>query len=283
MNKSNKQGILMDASLLGFVTVVLLTAIFMAVGPNNFFFNLICLMISLILVIITYFTNIITGLIFNLLFFFGQLVYVFYVSMYKDGFTLGFIYWLIVPPILCLLVYGVTIRIREQVAENVQLRRNNARLNALDQETNLRTLNMFDEDFCVLSKASKNAPAMLSLMVIRIRYWDSMKSMITNDQIKEMIGLISDEIKQNFGRENFKYIIDHSVPTWGILNFEEAAQLKTIRLLIKEGFQKKMKTTEVLTDIHAELIISIVSYEEGEMKTSTDLLSAAIKELQYDV
>lgn len=283
MNDNNKRGVIMDLSLLGFMTVVLLTAIFMSVGPNTFFFNLICLMITFILVIITYFTNIVTGLIFNLLFFFGQLVYVFYVSMYKDGFTLGYAFWLIVPPVLCLLIYGITLQLREQIAENIRLKRNNTRLSALDQETNLRTLNMFDEDFAVLSMGTQDHPAHLNMMVIRVRYWDSLKSRLTNDQTKELIHLITEQVNTYFNEQNFKYIIDHSVPTWGILTFHEVNELKIIRARLKEDFQKKAAISEILGSVKIELVISISNYDKEENKTSTDLLAAGIKELQYDV
>ncbi|WP_086347727.1 hypothetical protein [Candidatus Enterococcus clewellii] len=108
MINSKNRSVIMDLSLLGFLTVVLLTAVFMAVGPNTFFFNLICLMVTFILVIITYFINIVTGLIFNLLFFFAQLGYVFYISMYGDVFSLGYIFLVIVPPILCVLICRVS-------------------------------------------------------------------------------------------------------------------------------------------------------------------------------
>lgn len=283
MNNSKKRGVIMDLCLLGFLTVVLLTAIFMALGPNEFFFNLICLMVTFILVIITYFANIVTGLIFNLLFFFAQLVYVFYVSMYKDGFSLGYVFWLIVPPVLCLLIYGITLRLREQIAENIQLRRSNTRLTALDQETNLRTLNMFDEDFAVLSMGTQDHPTHLNMMVVRVRYWDSLKSRLTNDQTKELIHIVTEQVNTCFNDQNFKYIIDHSVPTWGVLTFHEMNELKVIRSRLKDDFQKKVTTSETLGNLKIELIIAIANYDREENKTSTDLLAAGIRELQYDV
>lgn len=283
MNNNQTRGVIMDLSLLGFLTIVLSTAIFMAVGSNSFFFNLICLMITFILILITYFTNIVTGLIFNLLFFFGQLVYVFYVSMYKDGFSLAYIFWLIVPPILCLLIYGITLQLREQIAENIQLKRNNTRLTALDQETKLRTLNMFDEDFSVLSMGTQDHPTHLNMMVIRIRYWDSLKSRLSNEQTKELIHLITEQVNFYYNDQNFKYIIDHSVPTWGILTFHELAELKIIRERLKENFQKKAASSDILGNVKIELVISVASYDREENKTSTDLLAAGIRELQYDV
>ena len=283
MISSKNQRIIMDLSLLAFITVVLLTAIFMAIGPNSFFFNLICLMITFILVIITYFTNIVTGLIFNLLFFFGQLVYVFYVSVYKSGFTLAYVFWLIIPPVLCLLIFGITLHIQQLSQENVQLQSSNARLNALDQETKLRTLNMFDEDYSVLSKASEGSADSLKLMVIRIRYWEGLKSRLNDEQTKVMIHLITEQVNAYFSKENFKYIIDQHVPTWGILSFYELSEMRLIRIRIKEDFQDQLRVSNALAGVTIELVISITINEEGEEQTSTKLLADGVKELQYDV
>lgn len=283
MTNSKNRGVIMDLSLLGFLTVVLLTAVFMAVGPNSFFFDLICLMVTFILVIITYFANIVTGLIFNLLFFFAQLGYVFYVSMYGEGFSLGYIFWLIVPPVLCVLIYGITLLLREQIDENIQLRKSNTQLIALDRETNLRTLNMFDEDFSVLSMGTQDHPTHLNMMIIRIRYWDSLKSRLSNDQTKELIHLITEQVNTCYNDQNFKYIIDHSVPTWGVLTFYEVNELKVVRERLKEAFQKKASTSEALRNLKIELVISIANFDRKENKTSTDLLAAGIRELQYDV
>lgn len=283
MNRSQRQRIIMDLGLLGFITIVLLTSIFMALGPNTFFFNLICLMITFILVIITYFTNIVTGLIFNLLFFFGQLVYVFYVSVYKDGFSLGYIYWLIIPPVLCLLIFSITLHIKELTRENIQMQSNNARLNALDQETKLRTLNMFDEDYSVLIKASEGSAQGLKLMIIRIRYWEGLKSRLSTDQTKEVIHLITKQVNANYSKENFKYIIDHQIPTWGILTFYELSKMRVLRAKIKEEFQEQLRVSEILAGVTIELVISITANEEGEDRSSTTLLADGVKELQYDV
>lgn len=280
--KTKNKGVIMDSCLLGFFVVVLMISIFMANSPLPFFFNLVCLMITLILVIITYFTNIVTGLIFNLLFFFGQLMYVFYVSIYHNGFSLGYVFWLIIPLILCLLIFGITLLVREQAEENSRLRKNNARLNALDQETNLRTLTMFDEDYTVLSHVSDEKLNVLSMMVIQIRYWDSMKSIISNQQIRALIHLITEQVNNCYDDANFKYIIDSNVPTWGILTFNSVEELKVVRSRLKEDFVEKKKSSELLRDIKIELVISISIHDE-ETRSSTDMLAAGIRELQYDV
>lgn len=280
---TNKKSLLIDASLLSFILLIFLTFVFVAVSPNAFFFDLICMIVTLLLVIVTYFTNIVTGLIFNLLFFFGQIVYILYQFLYQDSFQLSAIYWLIIPPILCLLIYLVTLYIREIVTANIELQKTNSRLNALDQDTHLRTLTMLDSDYQVVEAIAQRNKLSFHLSVMRIRHWDSLKPLLSPDQIKELIQVISDLLQESYGNDNFKYLIDQAIPTWGVLSTTTNSELRVIRGLMKEKFQEELNKSNYLRDLTVELIISITAYSAEDIHSSTDLLAAGIRELQYDV
>ena len=101
--------------------------------------DLSCLLISVILIIVTYFVGITAGLTFSLIFIFLQLTYVVYQYVYHDLFSYGSLFWLIMPPLYCLTIYAVTYQIRTIEEENIRLRKETSRLNALDAVTNLRT------------------------------------------------------------------------------------------------------------------------------------------------
>ncbi|OTP41501.1 hypothetical protein A5797_002178 [Enterococcus faecalis] len=70
--------LLLDLTLLVGIVLVVGTTIFMALGTNDFFVDLSCLLISVILIIVTYFVGITAGLTFSLIFIFLQLTYVVY-------------------------------------------------------------------------------------------------------------------------------------------------------------------------------------------------------------
>ena len=113
--------LLLDLTLLVGIVLVVGTTIFMALGTNDFFMalgtndffvDLSCLLISVILIIVTYFVGITAGLTFSLIFIFLQLTYVVYQYVYHDLFSYGSLFWLIMPPLYCLTIYAVTYQIR---------------------------------------------------------------------------------------------------------------------------------------------------------------------------
>ena len=59
--------LLLDLTLLVGIVLVVGTTIFMALGTNDFFVDLSCLLISVILIIVTYFVGITAGLTFSLM------------------------------------------------------------------------------------------------------------------------------------------------------------------------------------------------------------------------
>lgn len=70
MMKNNQ--LLSDLSLLGFLLLNFIVAIFVGMNPERFAQNIIFMNIAMILAIVTYFTTITMGLVLNLLFIFGQ-------------------------------------------------------------------------------------------------------------------------------------------------------------------------------------------------------------------
>ena len=283
MNTTSQQrGIQLDIALLFFIVLMVVTTIFVSLGPNSFFFDLLCFLVTLLLIVITYFVNIVSGLIFDLLFIFAQLIYVIYQYVYQNQFSYAMIYWLIIPTLFCLTIHFITIRLRRIEKENLELRRSTTQVNALDVDTQLRTLNMFDDDFLVLSKAATHYHIPLNIMVIRVRYWEGLKSMMTVEQIQELVYAVSQTITDYYKADNFKYIIDHSTPTWGVLTFIETSELKIIRSTIKENFNSTVRVSPTLANLNLELVISTAEFTD-EMSSSTDLLAEGIRELQYDV
>lgn len=283
MTEKNRQ-LRVDISFLACIMLYFITIIFMASPINPFFFDLICLMITLLLLIVTYFTDVVTTLIFNIIFIFAQLVYVYYVSFYKEGFSLGYLFWLVMPTIFCLTVYGLTYIVKQQGEENEQLRKSNSRLSALDHDTNLRTLAVYERDFEVLKKVADTHDVPLSLVVIRIRHWKSLRLMMDSGQTAELIEIISKLIKEQLGKEGYVYIIDRITPTWGILTFEASKELKTTRLLLKDEFQQCLNESKgQLAGLNISLVLGLANYAPDEMVVSADLLAEGIRELQYDV
>lgn len=278
-----KPTLLLDVSLLFAIVLIIGTTIFISLGTNPFFFDLICLLITVMLMIITYFTGIVSGLTFTLIFIFAQLAYVIYQYLYHDIFSYGSVFWLILPPLLCLNIFIVTYQIRLIQDENTALRISTTRLNTLDADTNLRTLKMYEEDFNMFSDVSNRFNAPLYTVVIRVSYWESMRNLMSNEQIKELLKLVTATIQETTDECNLLYIVDHSVPTWSLLIFTDQNKLKMLKELVKEKFKEKLNYSAELNEINISLVFAYVQYNQEEFSSATELLGDGINALQYDV
>ena len=85
------------------------------------------------------------------------------------------------PPLYCLTIYAVTYQIRTIEEENIRLRKETSRLNALDAVTNLRTAKCTRKDsIYFLIFLRYEAP--LYLVVIQVAYWESIRNLLSPEQ-----------------------------------------------------------------------------------------------------
>ncbi|MCA5012976.1 MULTISPECIES: diguanylate cyclase [unclassified Enterococcus] len=274
---------IMDLSLLFFISLVSITVIFVGLGNNGFFIDLISLLITLILVIITYFTGIVSGLIFTLIFVFVQLGYVSYQYVFMKQFTYASLFWLIIPPLYCLSIFLITYQVRLLEKENERLKKNNVQYNALDAETHLRTLTLYESDFPMFVTMSQRFQTDLYTVVVRIRYWDSLKKLMTEEQTKELLKMITRVFQESSDQSNSLYMVNQVTPTWSSYTFSTPESLREFRELLKERFLEELEKTTNLNNLTIDLLVSQAKYDSEEMTKASDFLSEALNGLQYDV
>lgn len=282
MNKS-KVNIMMDLSLLLFITLIVITVIFIGFGTNPFFNDLASLLITSILMVITYFTGIVAGLTFSLLFSFIQLAYVSYQYVYHKEFSYGSIFWLFMPALLCLSIYLITTYIRLLELENKKLYHEKIRLRTLDERTQLRTVTMFEDDFTVLAGTAEAFGLPLNTCVIRVRYWDSLRSLMSETQVTELLQLLTKAIEESIEVKHFLYMVDTTIPTWSLLVFEAPDKLEAFKASVKQHFAEAQSHSEALNRLTIQLAVAQVSYDASVKMTGTDFLADGIHSLQYDV
>ncbi|KMT39135.1 hypothetical protein [Melissococcus plutonius] len=283
MNTNHKLHLLKDLSLLFEVLLLIVVSIFMGTHVNPFFFNLICLLVTTLLILITYFAGLVPGLTFCVIFIFGQIGYVVYNYIYNDVFYYGSLFWQIMPLLYCLCIYLVTYQIKK--AENLinELQINRDRFSVLDNETNLRTIRIYTDDFAFLSNVAIKIKHPLYIVIIQISYWDSVKRLINNEQLKLLLHLITNAIEASKAEAYIVYMIDHTNPTWASLTFANENQIKVFKELVKENFEEQLLYSEALAHLNIGLVISYYKYDSEEVKDAGDFLNLGINALQYDV
>ena len=275
--------LLLDLTLLMGTFLIVGTTIFISLDTNDFFIDLTCLLISVLLIIITYFTGITAGLTFSLIFIFIQLTYVVYQYAYHNVFSYGLLFWLVMPPIYCLTIYAVTYQIRTIQEENIRLRKETTRLNTLDSVTNLRTAKMYEEGFDLFSEVSTRYNVPLYMAVIRVAYWESIRNLMNLEQKKELLQLVTAAISDTTDGRYLPYFIESEPPTWSLLIFREGEDPQSAKIHFKEDVQEKIVGSELLSNLTITLQVSYTKYDPAEFNNASEFLGEGINSLQYDV
>ena len=255
----------------------------MLTGRQFVLLNTLYLGVTVLLVLCTYFYGLIVGMSLNMLFIFGQVFYMVYRYLNTGSVAFDLVIWLIFPPLLSLTFYAMTRQLQIIQAENLQMQEALVNYGAFDQETELRTTVAFLEDAGVFIETNRRFGIPVSVIAIRIRYYEDMKSMLGPDRMRELIKVASQSIQEATRDNDIVYLINSDLPTWSVLLYThtDGAQIAVTR--IREVFQKKLNASAKLRDVDLSFVIGIKEWNPDELKSANDLMAASIKEIAYDV
>ncbi|MCI1554434.1 MAG: GGDEF domain-containing protein [Levilactobacillus sp.] len=282
---SNRETWLTDIYLIAFLMMVSGLALGIAATQTHYLLiNVTFLAVTICLILFTYFWGIITGLLLNLAFMFAQILIVIYVSQtHADTVAWGLLFWMILPLLLSISFYGMTAHLRKLQADNVKLRQDLIERGAFDESTNLRTTVSFIEDTAVFTETNRRFNLPVTTMIIRIRYFQEMRSMISDSQLSELLQLVSETIKDAMRTNDITYLLDRTNPTWGVLLFTNADGAGIAGKRIKDKFDKALLDSDNLATLEVRLMVGVASWDAEKMKNPYDLMNAGIKETEYDV
>lgn len=284
MNKDDKKtSLYQDVGLLTFLSLFSATAILMAL-TGNILLNVIYLFCTIMLLMITYFFGILPSLISNIVFIGIQaviMIYQYVTQVSKIPWQLSF--WMVLPILLSLALYSM---VKNQIAlqkSNGELRTALIERGAFDEQTNLRTTVAYIEDIAVFAETNRRFNIPVTTAIIKIRYFNDLKRMMSESQLKHLLKLTTDSIKEKTRTNDITYLLNNEDPTWAILLYTDmkGAQIATGR--IKEGFEKNVQADETLNTMAVSMIVGIATWDGETMKTPYDLMNAGIHETQYDV
>ncbi|GEO74852.1 GGDEF domain protein [Levilactobacillus namurensis DSM 19117] len=246
--------------------------------------NTVLLGVTMLLILFTYFWGLVTGLLLNLGFIFLQVILVIYENqVHHQLLPWVLAYWLFVPLLLSLSFYGLTAHARKLQVQNAKLQSDLVARGAFDEETNLRTMVSYIEDTAVFTETNRRFDLPVTTMIIRIRYFQEMRSMISDTQMRELLKLVSHTVKQAMRTNDITYLIDRENPTWSVLLFTNADGATIAANRIKQQFTKALAADNLLATLDVRLVVGVASWDGEKMKTPYDLMNAGIKETEYDV
>ncbi|GAY73445.1 GGDEF domain-containing protein [Lentilactobacillus kosonis] len=283
MNDDTRNNLLSDIYLLAFLALMGLTALLMSF-TGNIIINTIYMGLTILSIVITYFYGIYAGFVENLVFIFIQIISMLYLNgVDHEHLPVELAFWLIMPILLSGCVYQMTTKQREIQTSNNNLRKAIAEQGAFDTETNLRTTIAYVQDANVFIETNRRFNLPVSTIIIRIRYYEELKRMMSAEQQKFLLEITSNVITRSTRENDVTYYLNNELPTWGILVYTDANGAKIAAERIKENFKKNLAGNEQLNGLNISLAIGISMWNADEMNSPYDLIDGGVKEIEYDV
>ncbi len=282
-NKNSKEHLYGDVGLLAFLLMLAIAAVLMVLS-QNIVVNIVYLIITVGILIITYFMGIIPSLLANMVFIAFQTVvmlYEYFGLNREVQWTL--IFWLVIPMLASVALYSMT---RSQIAlqkANNELYAELVEKGAFDQQTNLRTTVAYVEDAGVFIETSRRFDIPVTTLIIKIRYFNDLRRMMNERQLQLLLKVTSEVIKGSTRGNDITYLLDNNDPTWAVLLYSNAAGGRIVAQRTKDIFEKSIKKSPELADLAISMVIGVSEWDAEEMDNPYDLMNDGIKETQYDV
>ena len=139
------------------------------------------------------------------------------------------------------------------------------------------------QDANVFIETNRRFNLPVSTIIIRIRYYEELKRMMSAEQQKFLLEITSNVITRSTRENDVTYYLNNELPTWGILVYTDANGAKIAAERIKENFKKNLAGNEQLNGLNISLAIGISMWNADEMNSPYDLIDGGVKEIEYDV
>lgn len=275
-NKNSKEHLYGDVGLLAFLLMLAIAAVLMVLS-QNIVVNIVYLIITVGILIITYFMGIIPSLLANMVFIAFQTVvmlYEYFGLNREVQWTL--IFWLVIPMLASVALYSMT---RSQIAlqkANNELYAELVEKGAFDQQTNLRTTVAYVEDAGVFIETSRRFDIPVTTLIIKIRYFNDLRRMMSERQLQLLLKVTSEVIKGSTRGNDITYLLDNNDPTWAVLLYSNAAGGRIVAQRTKDIFEKSIKKSPELADLAISMVIGVSEWDAEEMDNPYDLMNDGI-------
>jgi GGDEF domain-containing protein len=283
--RRNRSGLVSDIALLSFLVLLFICIVFISGAPDDYIQNIIILNVAFILAIVTYFTTVTAGLVLNLVFIFTYGFYTMYQTIsLGEIIGLNTYFWLIMTPLLTVVLWIFTLSNRELQAENQRLEKKTANMAIIDENTDLRNSISFQKDAALFTGISTRYQIPLTLLVVKVKYWNEIRRIIPEDKLAEAIHDVSQLSQASIRTNDALYLLDKDDATWGLLLFTDSDGAKIVIERIKLKLQE-LNDTEFVKKYKVSLGLKIgaVEYQASTIENPLDFIVQAKKQLEYDV
>lgn len=283
--KNNKTNLITDFSYIAFIFLLFITVAFISMDTSFFNVNIVILSAVSMVMILTYFTNLIVGLSASAVLIFVGIATVLYLGLQK-GFPIPNLlyFWCVMLPAYTICIGYLSKNSNKLQKQVIQLEKNIAELVTIDDTTGLKNQKQFMSDTDAYMHIATRYKMKLALMVAELRYQDDVERIVGKQNMRDIVIHVSQVLVQSMRNEDLVYIVDTERYCFAVLMMTN--DYDGIHIAVE-------RTKKRIAEINMNDIVRFANVDlnmrmgyatmEQEYETALDFLNAAKHELEFDV
>ncbi|MCC0683918.1 diguanylate cyclase [Clostridioides sp. ZZV15-6383] len=282
MNRINKKIDLLILTLLVFIFLIV-GIVILSIRTENKLNVFIMLAIIFFIIMLTYLSNSIVGLITSSIIIFMYTSYILYNNI-THNMDVEFIsyMWIIAIPISSIIMGNLNKNINELQDTNTKLSKQYKELVTIDSETGLRNLKIFYNDVNMEISKSIRHNTNFSLMIVKLPYYGNLQTIFGENKTNKIVKYISSNIIECTRNEDIIYSLQKDMI--GILMPNTSFEGSKV---VKDRIKKRIKDLNLDLNnrgkyVNIDVKIAFLEYKDifGD---SINFKNVVEEELQYDV
>ncbi|KEI86695.1 diguanylate cyclase [Clostridium botulinum] len=250
---------------------------------KNIMLNFIMLGSLFMVTIVTYFRGIVEGFLFSAMIIFFYVTFIIYNNtIHRNPVELITYIWMVDIPLSAFISGKLSENINLIQSINTRLQKEYRDLITIDKTTGLSNLKGFYIDLDREMSKAKRHELNLSLMIVKIQYYDELNTILGEKKMEEILKIISNVITLAIRGEDISYKLNKD--TLAILMPSTNLQgAEVVKNRIKESIsEKNLKIKQEDKNVNIDIKVGIVEYK-NTIKEAFEFKELAEKELEYDV
>lgn len=233
--------------------------------------------------IVAYFRGIVEGFLFSAMIIFFYVTFIIYNNtIHRNPVELITYIWMVDIPLSAFISGKLSENINLIQSINTRLQKEYRDLITIDKTTGLSNLKGFYIDLDREMSKAKRHELNLSLMIVKIQYYDELNAILGEKEMEEILKIISNVITLAIRGEDISYKLNKD--TLAILMPSTNLQgAEVVKNRIKESIsEKNLKIKQEDKNVNIDIKVGIVEYK-NTIKEAFEFKELAEKELEYDV
>ncbi|KEJ00680.1 diguanylate cyclase [Clostridium botulinum A2B7 92] len=250
---------------------------------KNIMLNFIMLGSLFMVTIMAYFRGIVEGFLFSAMIIFFYVTFIIYNNtIHRNPVELITYIWMVDMPLSAFISGKLSENINLIQSINTRLQKEYRDLITIDKTTGLSNLKGFYIDLDREMSKAKRHKLNLSLMIVKIQYYDGLNAILGEKKMEEILKITSNVITLEIRGEDISYKLNKD--TFAILMPSTNIQgAEVVKNRIKESIsEENLKIKQEDKNVNIDIKVGIVEYK-NTIKEAFEFKELAEKELEYDV